>query len=65
MNLLPVYLRKIRAPGHPSAFDVLVFRDPAEAKLLCRFNWWHGRRPTKRTKQLTLNCFRWQVIWLS
>lgn len=65
MKLLPVYLRKVRAQGHTRACDVLVFRDPAEKVPFCRFNWWHSGRPTKRTKQLTLNCFLWQVIWLN
>jgi len=43
--------------------DVVVYRD-AECKVVfCRWPWFYTSKPTAKTKVVTLNCWKWKVIW--
>lgn len=58
MILLSVYARK-RQGG-----DVEIYRDPEMTRPFCTFDRWRSSKPTKRNKWITLNCYRWKLIWI-
>lgn len=71
-GLLPVYLKRVPtnddvlkkyAPNAKKS-DVLVYRDPKGTSTMARFPWHVSRRPTKRSTSVTINCYRWRVVWL-
>jgi hypothetical protein len=49
----------------PSAkkMDVQTYKDQEAIKLFGRFMWYQNP-PRRGTKKLTLNCYRWNVVWL-
>jgi hypothetical protein len=77
MQLLPLYLRK--EPTTDSFLlaavergqcrldkrnqDVVIYRDPACTELFARWPWRYGNKPDRRYTTVTLNCYKWQVIW--
>ena len=43
--------------------DAVIYRDQACRQFFCRIPWHYSTRPTRRNKYITLNCFRWRLIW--
>jgi hypothetical protein len=78
MKLIPVYARReittdratqdlYRTPGRPVASrlcDVQIYRDPDARQPFARFPWYSSNCPTRRHRYVTLNCYRWQLVWL-
>lgn len=60
--LLPIYLRKVH---HNLGFDVMAYREPEAVKPVAHWQWYAERRPDRRFKTVTLNCYRWRIVWLS
>lgn len=55
---LPVYARKTDS-------GVAIFRDPDASNLFCHFQRRnHAIVPDRRFKYVTLNCYRWRLVWL-
>jgi len=67
MELLPVYLRKelTKDPYAQGKFDVAAYADPECTKLKARYPWHHEDKPTRRNKYVTLNCYKWRVVWVA
>lgn len=70
MNLLSLYLRRepardpiVQARGLNLHQDVVAYKD-ADGKVPVGRWPWHYRRPDRRNKWVTLNCYRWKAIWL-
>jgi hypothetical protein len=45
------------------ATDVVLFREPSCSTPIARFPWWM-RRPNRRSRGVTINCYRWRLVWL-
>ena len=45
------------------ALDVAIYRDAAATQRMARFNS-DRKRPNRRTKFVTLNCWNWAIHWL-
>lgn len=57
-SILPVYALK-------TPEGVRIFRDPGMRKHFCTFSPEnHARVPDRRNKYVTLNCYRWRLVWL-
>ena len=54
-------LRHVAAPGSQ---DVVIYRDKAARLPFVRYEWHAGRRPDRRFRFITLNCYRWNLKWL-
>lgn len=63
MNILPVYaVKESAADGTKNRFDVQIYRD--NGLPFGRFPWHYKRKPTKRNKYVTLNCYKWRIVWV-
>jgi len=57
--MLTVYARKIPE-------GVAIFRDAAAQTAFCTFTHAnHHKVPDRRNKWVTLNCYRWRLVWLN
>lgn len=71
MPRLYVYARRepttdaiaIKYGGSKKMYDVQVYRDRAMKKPYARFVY-GNKKPDRRNKTVTLNCFIWNLIWL-
>lgn len=74
--LLPVYARREPTTDRetaelngicPGTFtgkrDVQIYRDAECTERFARYPW-HWKRPDRRNRYVTLNCFRWRLVWL-
>jgi len=62
MNLISVYARKEPADdGAKGKYDVQVYRLNGEP--FGRFPWFYKTKPTRRNKYVTLNCYKWGLLW--
>ena len=69
--MLPLYLRREPTTDHlliernatAGALDVVAYRDPACTRRAARWPW-HFRRPDRRNRYVTFNCYRWRAVWL-
>lgn len=70
--MLTLYLRREPcepfpdAPGAPPArsHDVAAYADAGATQRKGKWAWWNSRRPDRRNKWATLNCYRYRVQWL-
>lgn len=44
--------------------DVQIYSDEKALQPKARFTWWSINKPDRRNKYITLNCYRWRIIWL-
>lgn len=44
--------------------NVLVYKDPNRRVNVCAFEHWRSDRPTRRNRWLTINCYRYRLVWL-
>lgn len=44
--------------------DVVIYRDAAATIRAGRFMWASRDKPDRRHRWLTLNCYRWRLVWL-
>lgn len=56
--MLPMYARK-----NPDG-TVDIYRDQAATKHFCTFAAHLSNKPTRRNQYITLNCYRWALVWL-
>jgi hypothetical protein len=68
--ILPVYLRRepttdalLISRGMTDRSDVVAYRDPECQNRFARWPW-YMKRPDRRNKQVTLNCYQWAAVWL-
>jgi len=68
---LTVYARRENTTELPHANpreivlkDVQVYSDRKCKKPKARFMWYMSSKPTRRNKFVTINCYRWRLIWL-
>ena len=43
--------------------DVVIYSDRKCRQFYCRIPWHYSTRPTRRNKYITLNCYRWRLVW--
>ena len=43
--------------------DAVIYHDKKCRRFFCRIPWHYSTRPTRRHKYITLNCFRWRLVW--
>lgn len=72
IKLIKVYARRENTNELPHANpdgivckDVQVYRDRAAKKPFARFAWYSSTKPTRRNKYVTLNCYKWELVWLA
>lgn len=72
MSLIQVFMRrepssdsvlKQYAPGLKKN-DVVVYRDRGMKERFGHFPWHYSNRPNKRSRTVTLNCYKWAAVWL-
>lgn len=44
--------------------DVVVYHDRECTQLFGIFRPWLSNRPNKRSRSVTINCFRWDAVWV-
>jgi hypothetical protein len=44
---------------------VTIYKDELGKNVFCRFNKHHSNKPTKRNKKIVLNCWTWQLNWIT
>lgn len=44
--------------------DVVIYSDQAGTEFVGRFPWWHKALPDRRYRYITLNCYRYRLLWL-
>lgn len=68
--ILPIYLR--REPTRDPIVlrydterrpDVVAYKDPECRVPVARWPWYF-KRPDRRNRHITLNCYQWKAIWL-
>jgi len=70
--LLPLFARRepttddvlLKRDPKAKKTDVVLYRDAACTQAMGRFPWYCNGRPTKRTKVVTVNCWRWSLNWV-
>lgn len=45
-------------------FDVQIYRDKKAKVPFGRWAWYLKDKPTKRNKEVVINCFSWQLEWI-
>lgn len=53
------------AHGRGNMKDVVLYRTPEATEPVARFGWFQNGCPTRRFKKVTLNCFRYNLVWLA
>ena len=53
INMAPAQAKRKR--------DLQIYKDEACTIPFARFMWWQ-KRPTRRSKTVILNCFRWNIV---
>jgi len=69
-GLIPLYFRREPTTDRtllemcPKAkrFDVVAYSDPDMTQRKARWPWYY-RKPDRRFKRVTLNCWQWQAVW--
>lgn len=71
MELLPVFVRKeptvdtvAISHGLRGKQDTVYYRDETCTQKVARLPWHFSGHPTKRTRSVMLNCFRYAVRWV-
>jgi hypothetical protein len=70
-EFLPVFLEKVPttdqfAPKDGKIrYDVLAWSDKEKTIPKASWGWFNSRKPTRRNKFVTLNCYRWEIVWLN
>jgi hypothetical protein len=45
--------------------DVQVYHDRECTQKYARWPWHYSSKPTKRNKAVTINCFRYRLVWVT
>ena len=46
--------------------DVVIYHDKGCRRFYCRFPWHYDQsKPTRRNKYVTVNCYRYALVWLA
>jgi hypothetical protein len=70
-NLLSVFCEKVPTSDPLGImrgsrnYDVRIWADKEKTQQKAIFSWFQKSKPTHRNKYLTLNCFRWEIVWLN
>jgi hypothetical protein len=51
--------------GYFGKLDVVLYHDQACTYLAARHPWYFSTKPTRRSKTVMHNCFRYLLVWLS
>jgi hypothetical protein len=70
-QLIPLYLRTeptahsetLKLWPKTTARDVVAYRDADCTKQAVRWSWYR-KKPDRRNKRVTLNCYQWDAVWL-
>lgn len=72
MSLLPLFARKeptkdsiAIAHGLSDRKDTVLYRDKSCTKQVARWPWHFSNCPQPRHKRVTLNCCRWDLVWVA
>ena len=57
-----VVIRHVESVTAKRKRDVQIYKDEACTLPFARFMWWQ-KRPTRRSKTVRLNCYRWNIVW--
>ncbi len=49
--------------GCAHKMDTVFYRDPDCKQFLARKPWHYSGHPRKNSREVTLNCYRWQLKW--
>lgn len=60
----PASLRDPRMKGS-SRMDRVLYRDAEASRQLCVYPWWTNRGPNRRSTRITINCWPFDLVWLS
>lgn len=44
---------------------ISIYKDELGKKFFCQFSADHSNKPTKRNKRVTLECWQWQLNWIT
>jgi len=47
-----------------SCKDVIIYHDPHCTRFYANFPWFYNSKPDRRNRYVTLNCFRYRLVWL-
>lgn len=71
MALLPVFTRRepttdsvALAHGLANKKDTVFYRDALCTDVMARKPWYQSGHPRRNSREVTLNCYRWQVQWV-
>lgn len=71
MTMLTVYARReptvdpvAKAHGCSHKKDTVFYRDAECKDVMARKPWHQSGHPRKNSRQVTLNCYRWQLSWI-
>jgi len=71
MTQLKVYARRestadpvALAHGCGNKLDTVFYRDAQGSEVMARKPWHQSGHPRKNSKEVTLNCYRWQLEWI-
>lgn len=45
--------------------SVTIYKDDIGRDVFCKYNKYHESKPTRRNKRITLNCYTWQLHWIT
>lgn len=69
-ELINLYARKEPTKDSASIFlglgqkkDTVLYRDPECTIVAARWPWHYSNCPRRGQKRVTLNCFRWNLVW--
>ena len=72
MNLLTLFAKKEPTSdsvsisrGLSSRKDTVLYRDKECTELAARWPWYYSSCPRRSQRRVTLNCYRWNLLWLN
>lgn len=45
--------------------DIIIYKDELGKNVFCKIPNYHSNKPTKRNKRIVLNCWTWQLHWIT
>ncbi|HJP90866.1 MAG TPA: hypothetical protein VJ875_02860 [Pyrinomonadaceae bacterium] len=59
-----VAIQYLDAKTLASCNDVIIYHDPDCSRFYANFPWFYNSKPDRRNRYVTLNCFRYRLVWL-
>ena len=59
--MLEVYAKKV---FHNLGYDVMVYRTKDMTTPIAHYQWYATEKPDYRNKYVTINCYRWILVWI-